>query len=238
LATRCPKCATPGAFAADEIGEAGRFVRCPRCRTTWLARNIAGDVFGPAGSFPAPALRQPAPIIEGAVLKAARPRPAPSAQPTAPAKPFVMPPPPFPPRPSNRRLAGLGIALTLVVILGLAVPIVAAIPGLAGLFNAGAGLTIEAVTSAALRRGGVDTIVVEGVLANHTERGVDVPAIRISLRTDAGGEVYSWQVEPTATRLAAGESIGFRSALTNPAPGADQIAVSLASRHPITIGMR
>ena len=239
---RCPKCGTPGGFAADEIGEAGRFVRCPRCRTTWLARNIRDDAFGRAGAHPPPAIRQPPKIIEGAVVRATRPR----AQQTAsanrpadpPARPFVMPPAPFPPRPNNRRLAALGIALTLVVILGLAVPIGAAIPGIASLFAPESGLTIEGVRSASLSRGGVDTILVEGSLANHTGRGVDVPAIRISLRSDAGGEVYSWQVEPTEMSLAAGETIGFRSALTNPSPGASQIAVSLAARRPITIGMR
>ena len=44
VATRCPKCATPGVFAAEDLDEVGRFVRCARCGTAWLARKFPGDL--------------------------------------------------------------------------------------------------------------------------------------------------------------------------------------------------
>src|SRR5205814_4635858 len=110
-----------------------------------------------------------------------------------------------------RRLAAFGIALTAIVAIGLAVPIVAAIPGLAGLFSATDQLTLDGVKSESVRRGGVDTILIVGDLVNRTGRDLDVPAIRISLRTAMGGEVYSWEVEPTTARIGASETIGFRS---------------------------
>jgi predicted Zn finger-like uncharacterized protein len=235
VATRCPKCATLGVFAAEDLDEVGRFLRCARCGTAWLARKFPDDLAAPAASPPARTASHGGTIIEGEVLKPGAGKAA--RRPRTPLKPYAMPPAPFAPRPSNRRLAVFGMTLTLIVLVGLAVPIVAAIPGLAGLFNAEGGLAIEKVKSASLRRGGIDTILVEGVLANHASHDVAVPAIRISLRTNAGGEVYSWEVEPTTTRLAPSESIGFRSALTNPVPGANQIAVSFVNR-PLSIGMR
>jgi len=76
------------------------------------------------------------------------------------------------------------------------------------------------------------------MLANHTSEESDVPALRISLRTELGGEVYSWVVQPATNRIAAHGSLGFRSALTNPVPGASQIAVTLLEAQPITVGMR
>ena len=46
---------------------------------------------------------------------------------------------------------------------------------------------------------------------------MDVPAVRIALKED-GSEVYTWMMEPTVLRLAAGDTVGFRSAMASPRP--------------------
>jgi len=249
VATRCPKCAEPPGFAAEEVGEAGRFVRCSRCGTSWLARRYPADVFS-RGSRRVPMLSRKPPIIEGEILPPLDPGQASSARTINPPIADIGPIPaagrkaaarlvPAPvARRSGRRLIAVGLALSLLVVGGLAIPIAGAIPGVADLFATRQGLDFEQVKSASLRRGGSETLLVQGQLVNHGSHEVAVPAIRISLRTASGNEVYSWLVEPAATRLAAGQSLEFRSALTNPVPGAEDVALSFADRSVITVGLR
>jgi hypothetical protein len=45
-------------------------------------------------------------------------------------------------------------------------------------------------------------------------------------------------VEPAAAELDAGAAIGFRSALASPLPGGDHVALSLAARTGVAVGMR
>ncbi|HZP18782.1 MAG TPA: zinc-ribbon domain-containing protein [Bauldia sp.] len=245
MATYCPQCSAPGLFAAETVGEAGRFVRCVRCGTVWLARRFANDVYGrPEGRALAVAAR-PRTIIEGEVIEAAplrarqhRTTPPPPPASKGPGRTLRFDDPP-PPRTSNRRLAALGLVLTVIVIVGLAIPIIAAIPGFAGLFQAdNGGLVIENVASAALQRGGVDTIIVQGTVVNRGRSAAPVPALRISLRTNQGGEAYSWDVQPAKLVLGPDESVSFRSALANPAPDAEQVAVDFAGPKPLAVSMR
>jgi hypothetical protein len=132
-------------------------------------------------------------------------------------------------RPSARSLAAVGLGIVLVVAAALAIPIAGPFPGLAGLFSED-GIALRAVKSSALQVEGSDAIVVEGELVNAGDHELPVPAVRISLQSELAGEVYSWLVEPTTTRLAAGGMIGFRSALANPVPGATRVALALAER--------
>ncbi len=207
--------------------------RCVRCGTAWLARDVTGDAYGRERFALRPLVgRQPL-IIEGEVAR-------PSARHgTTLARPAAAQPPPGKrrPPPARYRLAAFGAGIGLVVLLGLAVPIAAAIPGIAGLFSADAGIVLDRIRSNSMKLGGSDALMVEGELTNTTGHGMPVPAIRISLHRDGGGEAYSWLVEPSALELAAGASIGFRSALANPVPDAASVVVSLAPREQ-RIGMR
>jgi hypothetical protein len=137
----------------------------------------------------------------------------------------------------HRRLGPALFVVAIIVIVGFAAPIVTAIPGLAGLFRADE-IAFAGVKSAFLRQRGEDTIVVEGDLVNTTGHAVTVPAIRISLRDGAAGEIYAWLVEPTASELAAGASLGFRSAMAPPVAGGEHVALSLAERAGPAVGMR
>ena len=114
-------------------------------------------------------------------------------------------PPPFP---ADRRwLKGLGIALAAVAALfALRVPLVAALPQ-KGLSAEVQQLAFQRVHSETLVKNGVRTLVVEGELINNSDADVAVPAIRVSLRSPAGAEVYSWLVEPTKAGLGAGRFV-------------------------------
>lgn len=228
MTTRCPKCATPSAVAAGDLGAAGRMIRCQRCGTNWLARQIAGDVY----RAPPIIARKPSPrrdplIIEGELVLTARPR-------SRSARRFEAPPAVIrrksPPWPLQRSLVVLVVGLVLIAAISATAPIVAALPGFSGIFTRTGGVAIEGLHSKAIRSRGGDAILVEGELVNSAAKTAAVPAIRISLRTEGADEVYSWVVEPAVASLAAGDAVGFRSVLANPVPGAVHVAASLIDR--------
>ena len=119
----------------------------------------------------------------------------------------------------------------------LRVPLVAALPQ-KGLPAEVEQLAFQRVHSETLVRNGVTTLVVEGELVNNSATDVVVPAIRVSLRSTAGAEVYSWLVEPDKAGLAPGGSIGFRSAVSAPPVDASKVTLKLAARQNQIIGMR
>lgn len=210
--------------------------RCPTCNR--LHETRADGALGcPACTAPAlPAVRRPPLIIEGAVLRA-------GSRPAAPApRPFVPPrqlprlaaaPPPA----ARGRMRGLAFGVALVLIVGVTVPIAAAIPGLAGLFAPREAVVLERVTSTTVIAGGEAALVVEGTLSNPSGRDAPVPFVRVALRDAGGEEAYAWTVEPSAMMLGPGASVSFRSALKNPVSGPARVVVSLVPREQ-RIGMR
>jgi hypothetical protein len=137
----------------------------------------------------------------------------------------------------RRRLGPVLFALAVTIVAAFAAPTVTALPGVAEFFAADA-LEFIGVRSTFLSVRGAPAILVEGELQNASGRAVAVPAIRISLRDAAGGEVYAWSVEPAVAALAAGGSLGFRSALAAPPPEGDHVALSFADRSGTIVGMR
>jgi hypothetical protein len=216
-----------GDFPVREAASAGRMARCSRCGTAWFARVAGTDDYGSAsGKFrllPARA-RRPL-IIEGEIALAGTP---PLRQP--PARPERKAPTMMKlPRADRRIVAAFAAGFVLLA---------AALPAVAALLARDEGFALEAISSRFVGRGDASAIVVEGRLVNHANRAEPVPAIRVSLRTDDDVEIYSWVFEPTTTRLDAGGSIGFRSALATPLPDAGKIAVALADRQARADGTR
>ncbi len=89
-----------------------------------------------------------------------------------------------------------------------------------------------------MRLNGVSTFFVEGQIVNRSPGAVDLPAIRVTLKSPNGTTRTSWLVEPSTTGLAAGGSIGFRSALASPPEDATQVTLSLAAREAQVAGLR
>jgi hypothetical protein len=129
----------------------------------------------------------------------------------------------------------VGVIVTIVLV---RVPFVVALPQLQGIPDDAAALEFQQVRSETVELRGKSTLFVEGEIVNRSDHDVTLPAVRITLRSVDGLEVQSWLVEPSADGLAAGRSIGFRSALASPPASASQVTLKLAAREGDTIGLR
>jgi hypothetical protein len=87
-----------------------------------------------------------------------------------------------------------------------------------------AGLTARADTG-----DDVPVLVVDGRLANATQRAVRLPRLRFSLRDNRGHEVYDWAEAPPKASLAPGESLPFQSRLVSPPERGREIVVAFVS---------
>jgi predicted Zn finger-like uncharacterized protein len=221
---RCPECACESPLAEADVGADGRMVRCVACGTHWLARRFDDDPY-----------RYPA--LQRIELGAERFADAVVVEHISPS--FMRKPPHRrePPARSAKRLdgrivKGLGTLLvTLVGVVALRAPIVAALPQLPGALPlAVADLQFQRVRSETVRLHGDSTLFVEGEIVNTSGGDVALPAIRITLRSQEGAPVKSWLVEPAVAGLAAGRSVGFRSALASPPDEATQVTLNLAVR--------
>jgi predicted Zn finger-like uncharacterized protein len=233
----CPYCDTPY-FAADDIDQFGQMVRCDVCGTRWLARSFENDPFGHEVDRRLSASPERPDIVDAVVIEQIGPG-------------FKLPP--FHhgragrPRTvigggrKSRRLKATGAILSaLVAAIVLRATIVAALPDLSATAAIAAGydnLDLRSVKSETLRIGTADTLLVEGEIVNRSDRDVLLPAVRVSLKGENGQEVFSWLVEPAMAGLAPGKSIGFRSALASPPPGASRVTLNLATREGQTIGL-
>jgi hypothetical protein len=140
-------------------------------------------------------------------------------------------------RPAPKRSRALAVAAALLVIAGVAVPVAAALPGVATLFSAGEAIVLDRVDSTTMVVAGENALVVTGTLTNPTARELPVPAVKVALRAADERDAYAWTVEPATLVLAPGASVGFRSMLKNPIPGPARVVVSLVPREQ-RIGMR
>jgi len=224
MTLRCPKCKTPSLLSASEVGEVGRLERCPNCETTWLARDYSESAEGFGRRDRRPMTHREPPIIDAEFVPPIRFATGFHGQGAARVD--------FPGSARAGRLAVAAGATVLILILlavALLTPAVSALPRLAGFGSGQGSVALEGVSSKTVTLRGTEAILVEGQIVNRSSEELDVPAIRIALK-DGGAEVYSWLMEPTVERVAAGETVGFRSAMASPRPGATQIALSLADR--------
>ena len=221
MTVHCPQCASATPLSEAELGPEGRMAQCTTCGTRWLARVLDDD------PYKMPALQPFVPssdISDAVVIEHVGPG-------------FARLPPPHrrelkAPFLSGRMRFALKVTGTvfgaLVAIIVLRAPIVAALPGM--LPEAVESLEFQRVRSETVSLRGLSTFFVEGEIINRSASEVPLPAIRVTLRSGDGDPVTSWLVEPAVAGLAAGGSIGFRSALASPPPDAAQVTLNLAAR--------
>jgi len=225
MAFRCPQCACVSPLSEADVGAAGCMVRCEQCGTRWLARRFEEDPYQrPVLQRVIPALPE---ISDAVVIEHIGPG-------------FTRLPPHRREQPAARRrtprdrraLKIMGTVFgALVAIVLLRSPIVAALPQPPGSLPADVALLeFQSVRSETVHLRGNSTLFVEGEIVNRSGSDVALPAIRITLRSSAGEAVTSWLVEPAVAGLAAGRSIGFRSALASPPGEATQVTLNLAAR--------
>jgi hypothetical protein len=216
--TVCPQC------GSETDAGSGGVARCLACGTRWFVRDFRDD----------PYRRVHRPEIGRALIEVSE---AVVIEERSGRGERRLPPPMFagtakPPRQLiGRRLKGITIVLgVLAAFFVLRAPIVAALPELRGLPAEAGLLEFRNVRSETVLRGGFATLFIEGEVVNKAAGYVDLPAIRVTLKSNAGEPVTSWLVEPSVIGLGPSGAIGFRSALAAPPDGATQVTLALARR--------
>jgi hypothetical protein len=85
---------------------------------------------------------------------------------------------------------------------------------------------------------GVPVLVVEGMFVSMVSMPVDVPRLRLALRSTTGAEVYAWTAQPSQAVLGAFEAIPFRSRLASPPAEGHDIQVRFFTRRDAVAGVR
>lgn len=198
----CPTCGTRYTLEAKSVGAAGRKVRCAKCGHTWLQR----------------------PAEERAAITMM------AATQDFDSETEIADGPGWREDERRRRFPVLPVALALVVVLLLAggilarTTIVAAWPPSALLYSSiglpveppGAGLLIRA-KSEQRRENGATLLIVEGQIANPTDRERPVPRLEITALGPGQAPLKSWRVDSSHSALLPGEIAIFQSA----EPGVD-----------------
>jgi predicted Zn finger-like uncharacterized protein len=126
--------------------------------------------------------------------------------------------------------------LVAVSLLTFRTSVVAAVPGLSGLYAAIGlevnlrGLTFGQIETLREIDNGQPVLVVEGSLANPTKEPRDVPALRFALRDGDNQELYAWSIDPKATSIAAGDTLRFRTRLVAPPDRAADLQIRFVER--------
>jgi predicted Zn finger-like uncharacterized protein len=100
------------------------------------------------------------------------------------------------------------------------------------------GLAFTDVTTTTETQDGVQVLVVEGTVASTSNRVVEVPRLRFSIRNPGGQEVYAWTALPTRSLLSPGETLAFRSRLASPPPEARDVLVRFFNRRDLVAGIQ
>lgn len=261
----CPSCETTFLVAPEQLGTAGRRVKCGSCGHNWrqeppavakAAEAAAADSLPPVdipeidyGSTPPSAAES---LVEEA------PAGVPVLEEPEPEEPipegltddleqdsrrrFRAPPP----RPKKRQSSLLaGWLLLLVVVAGLAggfyfgrKHIVAAAPGAARLYDLvgipvkalGEGLELREVKSVRRMVDGERLVVIEGLVANMSDRTQEVPLLRASLIDADGVELEQWTFSAAQQTLPPGGITEFETSTRNP-PRAGNLSIDFVARN-------
>lgn len=95
----------------------------------------------------------------------------------------------------------------------------------------GAGLMFRNYSSERLVQDNSEVLIVRGIIANTTEKARDVPLLRLALY-DGQTVVQEKVVNPPATTLDAGGTVGFRVTLDQPNPAANRFEVTFTAAEP------
>lgn len=169
------------------------------------------------------------------------------AQPSEPETPASLgrkigPPRPAKAKPVSTLSSHAGVAFALVATLAVGLTAIVARAGIvrlwpdtAGLYAAAGwpvnlrGLALNGIRSELQRSERETILVVEGEVANPTDRDIDVPRLALEVRGVGGDALYAWTNEPPRGTLGPGETARFRARLASPPADGRQVLVRFAA---------
>jgi predicted Zn finger-like uncharacterized protein len=246
----CPSCAARYDVDGSKFPPEGRKVRCQKCGHAWHQApeadraEIEEAIFNPPPE-PAPPGSNSEPEPE--------PEPAPRAEARAPMAEaeeeddYGVPEDDAPvavlPAARGARNAGIvagWIALVAaVLVIGFAAAnyrtqIVTVWPKSASLFSSlgmavnATGLDFTDIRHTNQTEDGQPVLVITGKLVNKSAKKLDVPPLRVTLSDANHRAIYNWSFDPASKPLAPGQSVGFRTRLSNPPPEARHVEMRFA----------
>jgi predicted Zn finger-like uncharacterized protein len=265
----CPHCSTSYGIDPSKLGEAGRTVRCSRCKETWLAR--AEDAVELAHAAPAGASGEQDLAAEWDTM--AREPDDPQAGAPQIDSPSIAGDwqdstsddlqgahhagPGRSPRFGSLRTIGATLrlkapislttasaamgALVLALLIWRA-DMVRLLPQTAGFYKLVGldvnlrGLKIKDVKVTSETVEGKPVLVIEGSITGESNKPVEVPRLRFSVRDAQGAEIYAWNSVLEQSVLRPGERAQFRSRLASPPPEGRNIDVRFFNKRDITGG--
>jgi len=241
----CPSCAARYEVDGSKFPAEGRKVRCKKCGHVWHQgpeadqAEIEETIFNPPPEpepvapepEPEPAWRAPVEDEED------EPREAVFAPVEEDDEPVV----------AKRTRRGSSIATILgwiglvaaVLVIGFAAAnyrtqIVTIWPQSASLFSRlgmavnNRGLDFTDVRHMNQTEDGQPVLVITGKLVNVSARKLDVPPLRVTLSDENKHPIYDWSFEPSSQPLAPGQSVAFRTRLSNPPSAARHVEMHFA----------
>ncbi|MBS0276222.1 MAG: zinc-ribbon domain-containing protein [Proteobacteria bacterium] len=240
----CPSCAARYDVDGSKFPPEGRKVRCQKCGHVWHQApeadqaEIEEAIFHP----------QPEPA-------APEPEPEPRVEARAPVieedadreedfgTPDVDEPAATPPARRTARRAGIvagWIALAAaVLVIGFAAAnyrtqIATVWPKSASLFS-GLGMAVNTtgldftdIRHTNQTEDGQPVLVITGKLVNTSAKMLDVPPLRVTLSDENHHAIYNWSFDPASKPLAPGQSVAFRTRLSNPPSAARHVEMRFA----------
>lgn len=242
----CPECATRYEIDSAKFPAAGRKVRCKKCSHVWFQPGEGGEAEPPApepesaapAPAPEPAPRAPEPEEEPSPIRAYRGKVS-ADEAIAPA----------PRKAAPRKNGGWARTLThvfgwvaligAILIIGWATmqyrkQIATSWPKSASLFaHIGMavntrGLDFTDVQHKSQMEDGQPVLVITGRLVNGATHPVTVPRLRVTLSDDAKHAIYNWSFAAAANVAAPGQSVAFRTRLSNPPSAARHVDIHFA----------
>lgn len=241
----CPECATRYEVDGANFPAGGRKVRCKKCGNVWHQpgepqnverAEIEETIFNPPAEPSVPEPEQK-PTVEPEIGREPEWR-APESESDAQEEDDASKP---------RKVVAIG-ALTIAGWAGLVVAvlmigwsvatfrtqIVSAWPKSASLFL-GLGMTVNArgldfadVHHTRQTEDGQPVLLITGKLVNVSSKKLDVPPLRVTLSDENSRPLYEWSFEPSNSPLAPGQSVRFRTRLSNPPSAARHVDIRFA----------
>ncbi len=270
----CPHCSTSYGINPAALGEAGRTVRCSRCKETWLARpedavefamaeaSAADDAAGwgqasEHGDAEGYAPHVDSPSISGDWQGSAEDQslagwPDDARDDLDDARPRrfswlgrLMPVAAIGRLPK----APIGLTTTCAAMAALVLAtviwraeLVRLMPQTAGFYKLVGldvnlrGLRFKDVKVSSEMVEGKPVLVIEGSITGESNKPVEIPRLRFSVRDAQGAEIYAWNAVLEQSVLRPGERAQFKSRLASPPPEGRNIDVRFFNKRDLTGG--